>query len=189
MNKTKKRDTTMQTKIYSILILFVLSISGIYGQSVANPAPGYNSTVGGALSAGFFTNKDAVFWGLGMDYSRLISENWVVSLGFGFDQEISKEKEMSEVIVNTLSPSLAFGYILSPKFVLGLGVGKGLLDDDNSSGNMKYNKNGGWTAGLLGVYTIYQKKQHGFDITAGIEQALGNSDLDFTLELGYGYSF
>jgi hypothetical protein len=41
----------------------------------------------------------------------------------------------------------------------------------------------------LGVLTIYQKKQHGFDITAGIEQALGNSDLDFTLELGYGFSF
>jgi len=179
----------MHSKVYIILILFVLSVSGIYGQSVAQPAPGYISTVGGALSGGFFTNKDAVFWGLGMDYSRLISKKWVVSLGFGFDQEISKENKMSEVVVNTLSPSLAFGYILNPKFVLGLGVGKGLLDDDNSSGKMKYNKNGGWTAGLLGVLTIYQKKKHGFDITAGIEQALGNSDLDFTLELGYGYSF
>ena len=179
----------MHTKVYSILILFVLSVSGIYGQSLANPAPGYRSTVGGALSGGFFTNKEAVFWGLGMDYSRLIGKNWVVSLGFGFDQEISKKKEMSDVVINTLSPSLAFGYILNSKFVMGLGVGKGLLDDDNSSGKMKYNKNGGWTAGLLGVLTIYQKGRHGFDITAGIEQALGNSDLDFTLEIGYGYSF
>ena len=54
---------------------------------------------------------------------------------------------------------------------------------------MKYNKNRGWTAGLLGVLTLNQKKRHGFDITAGIERAKGNSDLDFTLELGYGYSF
>ncbi len=179
----------MNIKGSKVLILLLFCPLALYCQSVAQPAPGYISTVGGALSGGFFTNKDAVFWGLGMDYSRLVSKKWVVSLGFGFDQEISKEKEMNEVVINTLSPSLAFGYILSPKFVLGLGVGKGLLDDDNSSGKMKYNKNGGWTAGLLGVLTIYQKKQHGFDITAGIEQALGNSDLDFTLELGYGYSF
>ena len=179
----------MNIKGSIILILLFFCPLALYCQSVAKPAPGYKSTIGGALSGGFFTNKDAVFWGLGMDYSRLISEKWVVSLGFGFDQEISKEKEMSDVIVNTLSPSLAFGYILNPKFVLGLGVGKGLLDDDNSSRTMEYNKNGGWTAGLLGVLTIYQKKRHGFDITTGIEQALGNSDLDFTLELGYGYSF
>lgn len=189
MKKNEKCNITLYSKGYIALILFILSLSGIYSQSVAQPAPGYISTVGGALSGGFFINKDAVFWGLGVDYSRLLSSKWVVSLGFGFDQEISKEKEMNDVIVNTLSPSLAFGYILNPKFVLGLGIGKGLLDDDNSSGTIKYNKNGGWTAGLLGVLTIYQKNQHGFDITAGIEQALGNSDLDFTLELGYGFSF
>jgi hypothetical protein len=96
---------------------------------------------------------------------------------------------MSDVIVNTLSPSLAFGYILTPKFVLGLGVGKGIVDDDNERGKMEFNTDGGWTVGLLGVLTIYQKNQHGFDITTGLEQGIGNPDFDVTVEIGYGYSF
>ena len=43
--------------------------------------------------------------------------------------------------------------------------------------------------GLIGVFTLFQKGQHGFDIAAGIEQGLTNPETDITLELGYGFSF
>jgi len=106
-----------------------------------------------------------------------------------YDQEISKSTTNENTIVNTLTPSLAFGYVISSKFAMGIGAGKGLFDDDNETGDLKFNKNGSWTLGLIGVYTFYQKGRHGFDISAGLEQGIGNADLDFTLELGYGYSF
>ena len=172
-----------------VLALGVFSIQKVQCQSLGKPAPGYNNTFGTAISTGLFFNKDAYFWGLGVDYSRMLNEKWIINISMGYDQEISKSETKDNTIVNTLTPSLAFGYVLTPKFVLGLGLGNGLFDDDNDTGNLKLNNNGSWTVGLIGVYTLFQKGRHGFDITSGFEQGIGNPDLDFTLELGYGYSF
>lgn len=168
--------------------LCFLGMQETYAQSLALPAPGYKSTLGAAFSSGIFLNKNAVFWGFGTDYSRLISKKWVANISMNFDQEIAKKSGGAKSVVNTLSPSLAFGYVFSRKFALGLGAGVGIFDDDNENGNLTFNV-GSWTVGLIGVYTIYQKGRHGFDISGGIEQGIGNSDLDLTLELGYGYSF
>lgn len=172
-----------------ILLLCVFGIRKVQCQSLGLPAPGYNNTFGTAASSGFFFNKDAYFWGLGVDYSRMLNDKWVVNISMGYDQEISKSEAGNSTIVNTLTPSLAFGYVFTPKFVLGLGIGKGLFDDDNETNNLKFNKNGGWTVGLIAVYTLFQKGRHAFDITSGFEQGIGNPDFDFTVELGYGYSF
>ncbi len=173
----------------AILVFLVFSVQKAQCQSLGMPAPGYKSTLGAATSTGFFFNKDAYFWGLGVDYSRLLTDKWVINISMGYDQEISKSETKDNTIINTLTPSLAFGYVFTPKFVLGFGIGKGFFDDDNDTGNLKFNKNGGYTVGLIGVYTIFQKGQHGFDISTGLEQGLGNPDLDLTVELGYGYSF
>ena len=172
-----------------VLVLCIFSIQKVQCQSLGKPALGYKNNFGTAISTGLFFNKDAYFWGLGIDYSRMLSNKWVINISMGYDQEISKSETKDNTIVNTLTPSLAFGYVLTPKFVLGLGLGKGLFDDDNDMGNLKLNKNGDWTVGLIGVYTLFQKGRHGFDITSGFEQGIGNPDLDFTVELGYGYSF
>ncbi len=183
------RSKTISRIVFVLLFLGLFITQDAKCQSLGRPAPGYKSTLGTATSTGFFFNKDAYFWGIGVDYSRMVSEKWVVNISLGYDQEISKLENKNNKIVNTLTPSLAFGYILTSRFVLGFGIGKGLYDDDNDSGNLEFNKNGGYTAGLIGVYTLYQKGRHGFDITTGFEQALGGPDLDVTVELGYGYSF
>jgi long-subunit fatty acid transport protein len=182
-----------EKSIYRIIIAFLVtgfcSVQNLQCQSLGKPAAGYKNTFGAATSTGFFLNKDAYFWGLGVDYSRMLNERWVFNVSMGYDQEISNKGTEGNSIVNTLTPSLAFGYIFMPKFVLGLGVGKGLFDDGNESGKLEFNKNGDWTIGLIGVYTIYQKGQHAFDISGGPEQGIGSPDFDLTVELGYGYSF
>ncbi len=58
-------------------------------------------------------------------------------------------------------------------FAMGIGIGKGFFDDNNEEKQMKFNKNGSWTMGLIGVYTFCQKGQHGFGISTGIEQGIG----------------
>ena len=186
---SKLRQKTIIPIVFALLVFAFFSSQNVHCQWLGKPAPGYKSTLGAATSTGLFFNKDAYFWGLGIDYSRLFSERWVVNFSMAFDQEISKSESKDKTIVNTLTPSLAFGYVFTPKFVLGFGVGKGLYDDDNDTGNLEFNKNGAYTVGLIGVYTLYQKGRHGFDISAGLEQALGGPDLDVTVELGYGYSF
>ncbi len=172
-----------------VLVLAVFGTQKVQSQSLGKPAPGFKNTFGAATSTGFFFNKDAYFWGLGVDYSRLFADKWVINISMAYDQEISKSETKNTAIVNTITPSLAFGYVFTPKFVLGFGIGKGLFDDDNETGNLQFNKNGGFTVGLLAVYTLLQKGRHGFDISTGFEQGIGSPDLDVTVELGYGYSF
>lgn len=184
------RAKTITQIVFSLLIFSYFSSQKLHCQSLGMPAPGYKSTLGSAASTGLFFNKDAYFWGLGVDYSRLLTSKWVVNISLGYDQEISNsDNKYNNTIINTLTPSLAFGFILNSRIALGLGLGKGLFDDDNETSHLKLNTNGSYTLGLIGVYTIYQKGPHSFDITSGLEKELGGSDLDVTLEIGYGYSF
>lgn len=176
---------------YCIIFFLALNLLSekANSQSLALPAQGFNNTFGFAVSGGVFFNKEAVFWGLTIDYSRVFKKRWIIDLSMGLDQEHTNKDNNEELVVNTLSPSVAFGYVITPKFAMGIGLGKGLLDDDNEENKLKFNKNGGWTIGLLGALTIYQKGHHGFDISAGLEQGLTDPETDFTVELGYGYSF
>ncbi|MCK5677836.1 MAG: hypothetical protein KAH72_05110 [Flavobacteriaceae bacterium] len=159
------------------------------GQSLNMPAEGYSNTFGTAVSGGVFLDKDAVFWGFAVDYSKVIKENWIINISFGYDKEFSKKKDQEESVVNTLTPSLAIGYALNRRIAMGLGLGKGIFDDDNEDKHFQFNKNGGWTIGLIGVYSFYQKGPHSFDISGGIERGLSSPETDLTLEFGYGYSF
>ncbi|MGB5894047.1 MAG: hypothetical protein WBG58_07700, partial [Ignavibacteriaceae bacterium] len=69
------------------------------------------------------------------------------------------------------------------------GLGRGMFDDDNEEKKIKYNPDGGWTIGLIGVYTFYQSNQHSFDISAGIERGLGKPETDLSIDIGYGFNF
>ncbi len=161
----------------------------IYSQSLSLPSEGYTNTFGAAVSSGVFLDKDAVFLGFSIDYSKVVKQNWIINFSFSYDKEFSSKKGSDDSIVNTLTPSLAVGYAFKKKIAMGIGLGKGLFDDDNDDEKMKFNKNGGWTIGLIGVYSFYQKGPHSFDVSGGIERGLTTPETDLTLELGYGFSF
>lgn len=176
-------------KKYIFSILFLL-ISGIlFGQALRVPAAGYKNNVGSALSTGAFLDKPAWFLGWGVDYSRLIGENWVVLGGLAYDQEHSTESKNIKVPIHSLSPNIALGYIITPKLAIGVGIGKGLFDTDNSEGKLKYTTSGNLTVGLLAAYTVYSKNRHSIDIGSGLERGLITPETDVTIEIGYGYSF
>ena len=178
-------------KEYFLLVCFAFlshTIS-LNGQSLNIPAEGYSNTFGTAVSGGLFLDKDAVFWGFAVDYSKVIKKNWIINISFGYDKEFAKKKDQEESIVNTLTPSVAVGYAINKRIAMGIGLGKGLFDDDNDDQHFQFNKNGGWTIGLIGVYSFYQKGPHSFDISGGIERGLSTPETDLTVELGYGYSF
>ena len=167
----------------------ILSINMANAQSLALPSEGYTNTFGTAVSGGVFLDKDATFWGFSVDYSKVVLKNWIVNFSFAYDKEFSKNKDNVESIVNTITPSLAIGCAFTPKIALGVGLGKGIFDDDNDNKKFRYNKDGGWTLGLIGVYSFYQNGHHSFDVSGGIERGLTNPETDLTIELGYGYSF
>ena len=148
----------LNRKINFILIVCLMTKGMLLmGQTLNMLSEGFRNSVGVSISGGVFLDKEAVFFGASTDYSRLFSERWIVNVSLSFYQEHSSSEDGSTAIVNTLAPALALGYSISPRLAAGIGVGKGMFDDDNSSGNMQYTSEGNLTVGLLSVYTLYQK--------------------------------
>lgn len=161
----------------------------LYSQSLNLPSKGFTNTFGVAISSGVFLDKDAVFVGFSIDYAKVLKQKWIIDFAFAYDKEFSNNTDNTETIVNTLTPSLALGYAFNQKVAMGIGIGKGLFDDDNNVKKIEFNKNGGWTMAIIGVYSFYQYEHHSFDVSAGIERGLTSPETDVTLELGYGFSF
>ncbi len=159
------------------------------GQSINIPTEGFRNSFGVSLSGGVFIDKEAVFIGASTDYSRLLGRNWIINVSLCFDQEHSSSEDGKTAIVNTISPALALGYAISSRLAAGIGIGKGMFDDDNATGDMKYTSEGNLTLGLLCVYTLYQKGPHSIDIGGGIERGIITPETDITLEIGYGINF
>jgi hypothetical protein len=174
----------------AILVCVLLLLGNVSpAQSLNIPAEGMKNTIGTAFSGGVFLDKDAVFWGVGLDYSRVFNENWIINFSFSYDQEHEQQDSQGTKVTNTLSPSIAIGYAFNERLAVGIGLGKGMFDDDNSENKLKYNKNGNWTVGLIGAYSFYQNGPHSFDISGGVERGLSEAETDLTIEIGYGYSF
>jgi len=169
--------------------MIILLTGEIVGQRLSKPVEGYLNTFGAAVSGGVFLDKDATFWGTAVDYSRVVFDNWIINLSISYDQEHEDLDDGGYSVTNTFTPSFALGYAISSSVAAGIGIGKGLFDDGNEEKNIKYNPDGGWTIGLIGVYTFYQSKQHSFDISGGIERGLNKPETDLTVEIGYGFSF
>ncbi len=169
--------------------MMILLTTEIFGQSLSMPVGGYLNTFGSAVSGGVFLDKKATFWGAAVDYSRVVFDNWIINVSFSYDQEHEDLDDGGYSVTNTFSPSVAIGYAISNNIAAGIGLGKGMFDDDNEGKKIKFNPDGGWTIGLIGVYTFYQSEQHSFDVSGGIERGLTNPETDLTVELGYGFSF
>jgi len=172
-----------------LIIVMILLTTEIIGQSLSKPVAGNTNTFGSAISGGFFFDKKATFWGVAVDYSRVVFNNWIINVSFSYDQEHEDLDDGGYSVTNTFTPSIAIGYAISNNIAAGIGLGKGMFDDDNKEKKIKYNPDGGWTIGLIGVYTFYQSNQHSFDISFGLERGLGKPETDLSIDIGYGFSF
>jgi len=176
--------------IIVMLPFLLLGIIQLKGQGLRVPNEGYKQCAGIAISTGAFFDKPAVFIGLGFDYAYIIKEKWVLLGGLTFDSEHKTKLSEGETrVINTLTPNAAVGYLITSRLAVGAGVGKGLWDTDNPEKKMKYTTSGNLTVGVLCAYTIYLNGPHGMDVTGGIERGLITVETNFTVEIGYGYSF
>jgi hypothetical protein len=182
--------TALKKRIYILVLFGLVSICQINAQSLTIPSNGYKNSIGTSISTGIFIDKAAVFWGCSVDYSYIINDKIILLFGFAYDQEYKTEKKENEHdVIQTITPNIAFGYALSNKFALGIGLGKGVLDTDNPNQKLKFTSDGNLTAGLLFSITMFSKNHHSIDLGGGIERGLITPETDLTIELGYGYNF
>jgi len=179
-------------KLRFILIAFVsmFSVCQIHAQGLRVPTGDYKSSIGTAISTGFFVDKPAVFFGYSVDYSYVFNKKFIILGGLAYDQEhTSKTGEDESGVVHSLTPTVTIGYVLTPKFAMGIGFGKALWDTDNTNQKLRFTGKGNITAGLMFSYTFYSKGHSSFDLGGGVEQGIITPETDVTLEIGYAYSF
>ena len=173
-----------------MLLLLPIGIMQVKCQGLRLPSEGYQQCLGVAASTGAFFDKPAVFLGLSLDYAYFIKEKWIVLAGIAYDQEHKTQvSEGEKKTIHTITPNAAIGYAINSRLAVGAGIGKGLWDTDNDKQELKFSTSGNLTVGVLCAYTFYLNGPHGFDITGGIERGLITPETNFTVEIGYGYSF
>ena len=102
------------------------------GQSLSFPTEGSKNSFGAGISGGVFLDKEAVFVGAAVDYSRLFFGNCILNVSWSYDQEHSASENNGTSVVNTFSPALAIGNVFTPRLAAGIGIGKGIFDDSST---------------------------------------------------------
>ncbi len=95
--------------------------------------------------------RDAVFWGLSADYTRVIASRWSASFALTYDQEHDRPANRPSKTVNTFTAVGTVNYVLSRLLTLTTGLGKGFLDDDNRDREMRFTSGDLGTGLALGI--------------------------------------
>ena len=120
-----------------VALALVLALAGRVEAQLANrplPAPGFTNSFGFGASYGEMLRREAWFWGLSLDYGRLLGERWAGNAALTWDRE-SKETGAD---VETYSLVATVSWVITRRFSLATGLAKGLADDDNIEGRMRF---------------------------------------------------
>jgi len=153
--------------------------------------PGFKQAVSFGASVGSPYLRDAYFWGLTADYTRLIAPSWTVTISLAYDQEHERLANDKRSVVNTLGLVTVVNYNLTTWVAATAGVGKGFLDDDNSTTTLRLT-DGDWGAGVaFGLSLPYQPfSGHGsLGLSGAWEYNLTKKEPQVSFDLSFGWSW
>ena len=107
----------------------------------------FHNSVGLGASVGTPYERDAYFWGLTADYTRVIGLPWSVTASITFDQEHDQPQAAPKTVVNTFTFVATINWSAARWITLTTGLGKGFLDDDNLAQQLAFT-NGDLSTGL-----------------------------------------
>ena len=108
---------------------------------------GFKNVVAFGGSVGSPYTRDAYFWGVTADYTRLLDRRWSTTLSLAFDREFERRQAQPTKLVNTLTVIGTFNYGLTRWLTATTGLGKGIVDDDNRDRKMRFT-DGDWSTGV-----------------------------------------
>lgn len=140
-----------------ILVEVLLVISAMSGraQIVAPPIQStqiYKNVFGFGGSVGFpYKQDDVWFWGLNVNYSRVIKMPWSATIGFSYNQTISKPSGEPKSVINDFNLFSGINYSFFKVLTASTGIGKVVISDNNEKSDLKFT-DGDWITGIaLGI--------------------------------------
>jgi hypothetical protein len=172
-----------------LLLGFLLLIAPVhtYGQ-LRVPTTGFKNSIGIGGSGGFNLSKDATFVGFAPDYSRALSEHWILNIGAGWDRESEKLEDGTTEVGKSWTGTAALAYSFTRRILGAVGYGREFAKE-NSSGRMAFTGKGDNSIGLIGAYVLWTRGRHDITATASVERNLTQNETTLSFDIGYAISF
>lgn len=171
------------TIVYSMLLLPVL-VKAQLNANISRDAEkkGFMSLAG---SYGQVFDRDARFFGFSGEYSRRLNK---VPIGMAgslmWDQETDVKKDK---VVSTFTAAITGSYLISDRWSVGTGLGKGFMDSDNKNKNYKFTS-GDWSTALFFGYQIPLNLKSSLGLSASYEYNISGKETSFSIDLSYGFN-
>jgi len=131
--------------------------------------------------------RDAWFWGLSIDYGRILEKEWAVNGALSWD----REKKETGVSVETYTFVATVSWIITERFSLTTGLAKGFADNDNKEAKMQFTNADLGTGLAIGI-SLPELKFWALETVAlsvSYEYNISASETDVSLDLTTGISF
>lgn len=138
-----------------------------------------------AGSYGQVFQRDAWFYGFSGEYSWRLNK---LPLGIATSIMWDQEKEIpKDKTINTFTGAVTASYLISNRWSVGTGLGKGFMDTENNDNKYKF-KNGDWSTALFLGYQIPLNSKSSLGLSASYEYNMSANETSFSLDLAYGFS-
>ena len=179
--------TKTKHKFLFVLWLFLMLPLFSSAQLTANISRNekHKNFVSLAASYGQVIQREAWFYGFSAEFSRRLDKIPVGLAGsFMWDREKDLEKNK---VVSTFTAGITGSYLLSERWSVGMGLGKGFMDTDNKDKNYQFTS-GDWSTALFFGYNIPLSLKSSLGLSASYEYNISGKESSFSIDLSYGFS-
>ena len=174
-------------------LLALASCSLVHAQLSAPIIPDEprGNSVGVGLSAGAVRERDADFWGWTLEYGRRVSFRWVVGASIAWDRETETVSAKPDKTVQTYTLVGTLSYLISKRFSLTTGLGKGVASDDNPEGTTRFTSGDISTGVVAGFATdgfpFFVRDSMSFSVAYEYNLDQRETMLSFDVTFGWGF--
>ena len=172
-----------RTIMYSMLLIPVFATAQL-NANISRDAEkkGFMSLAG---SYGQVFERDAHFFGFSGEYSRRLGK---VPIGIAGSLMWDKETDVKkDKVVSTFTAAITGSYLISKRWSVGTGLGKGFMDTDNIDQNYKFT-NGDWVTAIFFGYQIPLNMKSSLGLSASYEYNISGKETSFSIDLSYGFT-
>ncbi|WKK65587.1 hypothetical protein [Lutimonas zeaxanthinifaciens] len=185
--KNKMLSCIMITNKFIVFGIVLLLPSVLWSQFSSNISRNEKkrSFVSFSASYGEFIERDAWFYGFNGEFSKRLKN---VPIGIAGSLMWDQEKDVKkDKIVSTFTAAVTGSYLISNRWSVGTGLGKGFMDTDNSNKKYKW-ADGDWSTALFFGYQIPLNLKSSIGISASYEYNMSANETSLSLDVSYGFS-
>ena len=179
-----KKSNSLGVFVLPLFLIMPLLASGQLTANISRSKE-QKSFVSIAASYGQVFQRDAWFYGFSGEYSRRLNKLPIGLAGsFMWDQEKDIKKN---IVVSTFTAALTGSYLISERWSVGTGLGKGIIDTDNTQKNYKFT-NGDWSTAIFFSYQIPLTLKSSIGLATSYEYNMSANETSFSIDISYGFS-